>query len=237
MRLVNSGLNVQFTAKHYSDTRGWVIVVTNEDDTELRLDVIPLQEATLIEEDFTQACARWVNTHDAEQIAQLRAEAWGAGQRMRGRHMGATPFEPEIEMQLDEIASAFGRGDVYLGTVREVGRQMYVLGPWLRGLTGDRHFRNGSLTYVLGFIDRAYAKATAADVRPENFRQMRQGELPEGATWVARGAARRAGIDEGRVRVVDVGSIGNGGHVVTWTDQSSGFHVTEDYNNIDIFRS
>jgi len=235
MRFVNSGLNVQFTAKHYTDNRGWVIVVTNEDDWSLRLGTISLPDGKLTAEQFEQTCTRWLN--QTENIDDLRKEARAAEQRQRGFHQDATPFGAEVEAKLDTIARVFSRNDVYLGTTQEMGRQMFVLGPWLRGLTGDRHFRNASLTYVLGLIDRAYAKATAPGVQPEDFRQMRQGELPEGATWVAHGAARARGIDEGRVRVVDVGSIGNGGHVVTWTDQASGFYVTEDYNNIDIFRS
>lgn len=234
MRQVNSGLNVQFTARHYSDNRGWVIVVTNEDDTDLRLDTITIREAKLTEEDFDQRCAQWVNTHDAEQIAKLRAEAWAAGQRMHGHHMGATPFEPEIEMQLDEIASAAGRNDVYLGTVQELGREWFVFGPWLKTLTRERNYTKLNVGYALEFIAKAHRKATAPDMDRAQWRQLRAGELPEGALWVAHRAARSAGIDEGLVRVVDVGSIGNGGHVVTWTDGRSGFYVAHDYNNISI---
>lgn len=235
MRFINSGLNLQFTGKPYPDGRGWVVVVTNEDDLELRLDTFGTSGETLDSERFLQVCARWINDHD--DFDALRKEARAAVQRMRGSHAGATPFGPAVESQLDTIARVFDRGDVYLGTGQDMGRQMFVLGPWLRYLTGDRHSTSASLKYVLGVIDRACKKATAADVQPSEFRQMRGGELPEGATWVACRAARAAGIDESHVRVVDVGSIGNGGHVVTWTDRRSGFYVTEDYNNIDIFRS
>lgn len=235
MRFINSGLNLQFTGKPYPDGRGWVVVVTNEDDLDLRLDTFNMSGEMLDSERFLQVCARWINQHN--DFDALRERARAAMRRMQGMHVDATPFSAVVESRLDTIARVFGRNDVYLGTAREMRRDQYVLGPWLRGLTGERYYSNGNLEYTLEFIAKAYAKATAPGVRPEDFRQMRPGELPEGATWVAHGAARARGIDEGRVRVVDVGSIGNGGHVVTWTDQASGFYVTEDYNNIDIFRS
>jgi hypothetical protein len=91
--------------------------------------------------------------------------------------------------------------------------------------------------YVQGFITRAYAKVTAPGFNAEEWRQMRGGELPVGTSWVVDIAARHAGVDEQLARAVDVGSIGNGGHVVTWTDGKTGYYTTEDYNNIDIFRS
>ena len=238
MRYINSGVNLQFTAKRHGDI-GWVVAVMNEDDFAVRLGTVTLgrPHGELTSEEFNEACTRWLNQHDNEKLEALRKEARDADLRMRGFHACTTPFGDEVEAKLDEIARAFGRNDVYLGTNHWLGRQMFVLGPWLRGLTGDRHYHNGSLTYTLGFIDRAHAKATASDVQPGEWQQLRPGQLPVGAMWVAEQSARGYGLDTVGVRVVDVGSIGNGGHVVTWTDQKTGFYVTEDYNNIDIFRS
>lgn len=238
MRFINSGMNLQFTAKKHGDI-GWVVAVMNEDDFAVRLGTVtvPHPHGELTADQFNEACTRWLNKHDNEELAALREQARGDEQRMRGFHAGTTPFGDEIESQLDEIARVFGRNDVYLGTKQWMGRQMFVLAPWLRGLTGDRYYHNASLTYVLGFIGRAHAKATAPDVQPNEWQQLRLGQLPVGAMWVAEQSARGRGLDSVGVRVVDVGSIGNGGHVVTWTDQKTGFYVTEDYNNIDIFRS
>lgn len=235
MRYVNSGLNVQFTAKHYTDTKGWVIVVTDENDVELRLDTISLWEEKLTAEQFQEQCARWLN--NTEDLYNLRKEARAAEQRMRGFYSGVTPFGTAAETKLVSLARTFDRNDVYLGTAREMGRDWFVFGPWLRALTGERFYRKSTMEYALEFIETAYRKAGMRHVQPSDFRQMRPGELPVGADWVARGAAQRRGIEADRVRVVDVQSIGNGGHVVTWTDGKSGFYVTEDYNNIDIFRS
>jgi hypothetical protein len=236
MRFINSGLNVQFHGKDHSAS-GWVVTVTNEDDWSVVLDTMTLGHRKVSAEEFEAMCVRWLNQHDNDQIEALRQRARAAEQRMRGFHQGATEFDAETEAKLDAIARLSGRNDIYLGTKQEMGRQMFVLGPWLRGLTGDRYYYSASLVYVQGFITRAYEKVTAPGFNAEEWRQMRQGGLPTGTSWVVGIAARHRGVDETVARAVDIGSIGNGGHVVTWTDGKTGYYTTEDYNNIDIFHS
>lgn len=238
MRLIDSGLNLQFTAQK-DPGGGWTIIVANEDDTDLVLDRITVLREELTGEQYSDECADWVNAHPGTQIDELRKTATDARNAKRwykGGHAGTTPFGAEAERQLDIIAHFIGRADVYLGTDDSAGgTKWFVFGPWMRRLTGERHYRKPNLTAAVEFIDLAFKHMCAEPTTSARFRQLQPDQVPEGADWVAVESARARGIkSDQRVRVVDVLSIANGGHVVTWTDNQA-FYVTEDYNTVQSF--
>lgn len=144
---------------------------------------------------------------------------------------GSTPFGPEVEAKLNEIARITGRQDVYLFTDRPIEgggkRDRYVFGPWLRHGTGLRNYAHYRMEWALEFIDAAHRVVTGSDAGPGAYEQF----LPTGAAYVANEAAKREGVKVRRV--VDVALVGNGFRQVTWQDTDGKWHLTEDLYDIE----
>jgi hypothetical protein len=234
MRMVNGAARLQF-ALRAGDEDGLKIEVGDERTPEVVLDTMTGYTAPVTEEHFQNECATWMNAHEKE-LTALREAARGRYRHEHGTYQGTTDFGPEAEAKLDEIARAAGRHDIYIGHNPHLNRAVegwFVFAPWLRDFCGERFYQKPNKEYALAFIDTAHRKAVLGAEHIRSFAA--PGLLPEGAHWVADRAAEARGRQVRRVWSVE--SIGNGGHVVTWEDRDGCFHTTEDYNNIDIFRS
>jgi hypothetical protein len=229
MRMVNSGLRLQFTLRN-DPANGLAVEVADEADPAIVLQMVTGFNTPLSEAQFDDECTKWLNARSNQQIAYLRELARRRYRHQHGTYARTTDFGLEAEAKLNEIVHIAGRADVYLG--HEPSHQLegwFVFAPWLRDFTGERFYRKPNLKNAVEFIDLAHAKVTA------NRQQARDFKLPQSATgadWVASTAADRSG--KKLRRVVEVGSIGNGGHVVVWQDSDGDFHATEDYNNVSI---
>lgn len=232
MRLVNSGARLQFTLRAGAET-GAVIEVGEEANPKVVLDTITDVTGPVSEEEFQEACAAWLNTHI--DLEALREQARGRYRHEHGTYVGTTDFGHEAEVKLDKIAELSGRPDIYIGHKPHINRAIegwFVFAPWLLEFSHERFYQKPTKEYALAFIDTAHRKAVLG---AENIRAFASpGPLPEGAHWVADRAAGARGKELKRVWSVE--SIGGGGHVVTWQDRDGCFHVTEDYNNIDMIR-
>jgi len=228
MRMVNSGARLQFILRG-TDDFAFIIQVADESDDLIVLDVIGALDPPVSEERFQDECAAWLNARSNEELARLREEARAKCRHRLGTYAGTTDFGVVAEAKLDQIAQISGRWDVYLGhrpaTAKIEG--WFVFGPWLRDFCRERFYQKPNRASAIEFIDAAHAKVTA---NQEQARAYRSNTTAEGAAWVADREAKRMG--KTFRRVVDVGSIGNGGHVVTWEDTDGVFHTEDDYNNI-----
>lgn len=226
MRMVISGL--RFTLRN-DRAHGLAVEVADEADPEIVLQIVTGFDGPLSETQFNDECTNWLNARSNEQIMHLRELARGRYRHQKHSYIHTTDFGADAEAKLDEIARISQRWDVYLGHKAATARieGWFVFGPWLRDFCGQRFYQKPSRKRAIEFIDLAHAKVTA---NPEQARAYRSNTTADGASWVADREARSQG--KTFKKVVDVASIGNGGHVVTWLDDDGVFHATEDNNNI-----